>query len=196
MTSPQTDSALLPCPFCGNQPKTKEWTHRNLPAMRVWCDECSVSPTMQSTKINSVESWNTRASLIGAAAPAASPVSVGDEGNREAPGVAAPMSAEELSAKLVKLLHTEWSWKSLWIEEIKQRDSQLLAASRALVARNKILREGLQNIANETNAGYDVSSMFSGGEICNMCYEALNAEKALFKYDGKEAALGAHDDNA
>lgn len=63
MTNKKPMPDFLPCPFCGNPPKTKEWVQGHHDAMRVWCDECSVETRCQGVKSVVVEKWNTRADL-------------------------------------------------------------------------------------------------------------------------------------
>lgn len=60
MTSDLTNQELKPCPFCGNPPYSKRWMERAKMAIRIWCDECSVSPKVQGTATNAIEAWNYR----------------------------------------------------------------------------------------------------------------------------------------
>lgn len=61
MTDQTKELQLKPCPFCGEQPQTKEWDERGKEAMRIWCDECSVQSLVQTTKTGAIAAWNTRA---------------------------------------------------------------------------------------------------------------------------------------
>lgn len=60
MTEDNQLIVLKPCPFCGNPPYSKRWIQKALPAIKIWCDECSVSPKVQGTEDNAVEAWNYR----------------------------------------------------------------------------------------------------------------------------------------
>ena len=54
---------LLPCPFCGVLPQTKEWIVGNREQIKIICDGdfCHVHPSIFGNKETMTDVWNTRA---------------------------------------------------------------------------------------------------------------------------------------
>jgi hypothetical protein len=59
-------TTLLPCPFCGVMPVTKEWIISKREQIKIICDGdyCHVQPSVFGNKKTMTEIWNTRADLV------------------------------------------------------------------------------------------------------------------------------------
>lgn len=66
MTTDKPTPELLPCPFCGGEACTKEWTVGSHDQIKIWCDSehCEVYPSVFGNKISKIIAWNTRPSEL------------------------------------------------------------------------------------------------------------------------------------
>jgi hypothetical protein len=75
MTTDKPTPELLPCPFCGGEACTKEWTVGSHDQIKIWCDSehCEVYPSVFGNKISKIIAWNTRPSELRQAGVEAKP---------------------------------------------------------------------------------------------------------------------------
>ena len=83
-SSPATESALLPCPFCGGQPTLHDTTELVEGASSgdfYHCCDCGIVTGLSTTEAEAIAAWNRRP-------PVASPAGREEENNRLAAGAA------------------------------------------------------------------------------------------------------------